>query len=43
MLFKEIIALYSENYTKPKSTLRGKNAELLNVNVGCIHIVTARL
>jgi hypothetical protein len=34
MLFKKIIALYSENYSKPKSSLRGKIAELLNVNVG---------
>jgi hypothetical protein len=31
MLFKEIIAVYSENYTKPINTLRGQNAEVLIV------------
>jgi hypothetical protein len=34
MLFREIIAVYSENHTKPINTLRGQNAELLNVKVG---------
>jgi uncharacterized protein YktB (UPF0637 family) len=28
-LFKEIIAVYSENHTKPIKTLRGHNAELV--------------
>jgi hypothetical protein len=31
MLFKKIIALYSENHTKPLNTICGQNAELLNV------------
>jgi hypothetical protein len=31
MLFKEIIAIYSENLTKPINALRGHNAELVNV------------
>jgi hypothetical protein len=30
-LFKEIIAVYSENHTKHINTLRGKNAELVFV------------
>jgi hypothetical protein len=34
MLFKEIIALYSENHMKPVSTLCGQNAELLIVKAG---------
>jgi hypothetical protein len=34
MLIKEIIALYSENYTKPINLLRGKDAELLIVKAG---------
>jgi hypothetical protein len=33
-LFKEIIAVYSENYTKPINALRGKNAQLLNIKAG---------
>jgi hypothetical protein len=28
MLFKEIIAVYSENYTKSKNTFCGQNADL---------------
>jgi hypothetical protein len=31
MLFKEIIAVYSENHMKPINTLCGQNAELLIV------------
>jgi hypothetical protein len=34
MVFKELIAVYSENRTKPKYTLCGQNAEFVNVNVG---------
>lgn len=31
MLFRETVAVYSENHTKPVSTLCRKNAELLTV------------
>jgi hypothetical protein len=31
ILFKEIIAVYSENHTKPRNTLCGQNVELLIV------------
>jgi hypothetical protein len=34
MLFREIIALYSENHAKPINTHYGQNAELLNVQAG---------
>jgi hypothetical protein len=34
MLFKEIIAVYSENHMKPINTFCGQNTELLNVRVG---------
>jgi hypothetical protein len=34
MLFREIIVVYSENYTKPINTLHGQNAELLIVKAG---------
>jgi hypothetical protein len=34
ILFGEIIAVYSENHTKPINALCGKNAELLNVEAG---------
>jgi hypothetical protein len=34
ILFREIIAVYSENNAKPINTLCGHNAELLNVNSG---------
>jgi hypothetical protein len=37
MLFREIIAAYSENYTKPINKLCGQNAELMNVKVGGIY------
>jgi lipoate-protein ligase B len=33
-LFKEIIAVYTENHTKHINKLCGKNAELLNVKAG---------
>jgi hypothetical protein len=33
-LFKEIIAVYSENHMKPIDTLCGQNTELLIVKVG---------
>jgi hypothetical protein len=34
MLFKEIIAVYSENHTKHLNTLCEQNAELFSVKVG---------
>jgi hypothetical protein len=34
MLFKEIIAVYSENHMKLINTLCGQNADLLNVKAG---------
>jgi hypothetical protein len=34
MLFKEIMAVYSEHNKKPINTLNGRNAELLNVKGG---------
>jgi hypothetical protein len=34
MLFKEIMAVYSENHKKPADTLCGQNAELLSVKAG---------
>jgi hypothetical protein len=34
MLFKEIIAVYSENYTKPTDTPYGQSAEMLKVKTG---------
>jgi hypothetical protein len=34
MLFKEIIAVYSENHTKSINTLYRQNAELLDVKAG---------
>jgi hypothetical protein len=39
MLFMEIIALHSENYTKLINTLYGKNPELVTVKVeGTFHL-----
>jgi hypothetical protein len=43
MLFKEIMSVYSEDHTKPINTLRGRNAELLNVVVGGTYTYRARL
>jgi hypothetical protein len=37
MLFKEIIAVYSENHTKPINTLCGQNADLLIIKSGGTH------
>jgi hypothetical protein len=34
VLFREIIAVYSENHTKPINTLCGQNAELCIIKVG---------
>jgi hypothetical protein len=34
MLFKEIIAVYNENHTKPINAFYEQNAELLNVKAG---------
>jgi hypothetical protein len=34
MLFKGIIAVYSENHMKPTDTLCGKNVELLIIKAG---------
>jgi hypothetical protein len=39
MLFKEIIAVYSENNTKTMHALCGQNVELLTVKE-VVHIVT---
>jgi hypothetical protein len=33
-LFKEVIAVYSENHTKPINTLCGQNVELLFIKAG---------
>jgi hypothetical protein len=35
MLYREIIAVYSEIHTKHIDTLRGQNVELLNAKLGC--------
>jgi hypothetical protein len=40
MLFKEVIAIYTENDLKPTNTLRGQNAEVLKQ---VVHVVTAGL
>jgi hypothetical protein len=34
MLFREIIAVYTENYTKPVNVFRDQNAELFIVEAG---------
>jgi hypothetical protein len=34
MLFGKIIAVYFENQTEPRNTLRGRKADLLNDKVG---------
>jgi hypothetical protein len=34
MLFKEVIAVYSDSHTKPINTLCGQNAELLIIKAG---------
>jgi len=42
MLYKEIIAVYSQTHTKHTITLCGQNVELLNVKL-VVHIVTTGL
>ena len=42
MLYREIIAVYSEIHTKHKNTLCGQNVELVNVKL-TVHIVTTWL
>jgi hypothetical protein len=42
MLYREIIAVYSQIYIKHVNALCEQNAELLNVNL-VVHIVTAGL
>jgi hypothetical protein len=37
MLFKKIIAVYSENHMKPINTLCGQNTELLIIKVTSTH------
>ena len=39
MLYREIIAVYSQIHTKHINTLCGQNVELLNVKLA-VHIVT---
>jgi hypothetical protein len=42
MLYREIIAVCSQNHTKHINTLCGQNVELLNVKLA-VHIVTSGL
>ena len=42
MLYREIIAVCSENHIKHTNTLCGQNVELLNVKLA-VHIVTIGL
>jgi len=42
MLYREIIAVYSQIHTKHRNALCGQNVELLNVNL-VVHIVTTGL
>jgi len=42
MLYREIIAVCSEIYTKPINVVCGQNVELLNVKLA-VHIVTTGL
>ena len=42
MLYREIIAVCSENHTRHINTLCGQNVELLNDKL-VVHIVTTRL
>jgi hypothetical protein len=44
MLFRKIIAVYSENHTKPSKTVCGQNAEDFNVKAGgtCINQYTLK-
>jgi len=42
MLYREIIAVFSENHTKNINTLCGQNVECVNVKL-VVHIVTTGL
>jgi len=42
MLYREIIAVYSEIHTKHITTLSGQNVEFVNVKLA-VHIVTTGL
>jgi len=42
MLYREIIAVYSEIHTKHINTLCGQNVELFNVKLA-VHILTTEL
>jgi len=42
MLYREIIAVYSQIHTKHINTMCGQNIELLNVKL-VVHIVTTEL
>jgi len=42
MLYRGIIAVYSEIHTRQINTLSGQNVEFVNVKTGCIHKVTTR-
>ena len=42
MLYREIIAVYSQIHTKHRNALYGQNVELLNVNL-VVHRVTTGL
>ena len=42
MLYREIMAVFSEIHTKLKNTLCGQNVELLNVKLA-VHIVATGL
>ena len=42
MLYREILAVFSEIHTKHINTVCGQNVELLNVNL-VVHIVTTGL
>jgi hypothetical protein len=42
MVYREIIAVYSDTHTKHINTLCGQNVELLNVKMA-VHIVSLRL
>ena len=42
MLYREIIAVYSQTHTKHTNTLCGQNVKLLNIKLA-VHIVTTLL
>ena len=42
MLYREIMAVYSQIHTKHKNTVCGQNVELMNVKL-VVHIVTTGL